>query len=492
MAPEDDAPDHRQKLGALLRSVVKVMAVSDPPDYDQPWQTSGASPSVGSGVVVATARGPRILTNAHCVENAVFVEVRRYGLSRKHVAQVEAAGHACDLALLAVEDESFFSGVTPAEVGGLPHLGDAVSVCGYPVGGERLSITQGIVSRIDLVEYEQSHRQLLALQIDAAINSGNSGGPVYRGDELVGIAFQTLDEAENVGYVVAAPVVSHFLEDVARGATPVFPSLGALTQPLESRTHRAALGLVPDSERGVLVRRVAYGGSAWGVLAEGDVLLEVDGVPILPDGTVALRDGELVDFSYVFSRRHVGEACSLTIVRERVEHVVSLPLRPPADLVAEERYDVRPTYYVYAGLLFVPLTKNYLTTYSDPWWQNAPRDLMTLHERGVPTEDRREPVVLQKVLADRVNQGYHHLESILVRAVDGTKIRDLSHLVELVETAPGPYVEVEAADGTRIAIDRALADARGGAVLARYGVTSDRSPDLRAAPVSEAPAQAAS
>jgi hypothetical protein len=227
-----------------------------------------------------------------------------------------------------------------------------------------------------------------------------------------------------------------------------------------------------------LVRRVAYGGSAWGSLHEGDVLLEVDGVPILPDGTVALRDGELIDFSYVFSRRHVGDTCQLRIVRDGEERELAIDLAPPADLVAEEQYDVRPTYFVYAGLLFVPLTTNYLKTYADPWWQNAPRDLMALHEQGMRTESFREPVVLQKVLADKVNQGYHHLESVLVRAVDGVAVRDLADLVARIDGAVGPFVEIEAMDGTRIAVDRALAEARGPAVLERYGVSADRSDDL--------------
>ncbi|RLB45888.1 MAG: serine protease, partial [Deltaproteobacteria bacterium] len=194
--------------------MVKVLVVSDPPDYDQPWQTQGAESSTGSGVIVETARGLRILTNAHCVQDHVYVEVRRYGRSKKHVATVEAIGHECDLALLSVDDDVFFQGVTPMAVGPVPELGDTVSVCGFPVGGERVSITRGIVSRIDLVRYEQSQRMLLALQIDAAINSGNSGGPVVRGNQLVGIAFQALEDAEQVGYVIAGPVVTHFLEDV--------------------------------------------------------------------------------------------------------------------------------------------------------------------------------------------------------------------------------------------------------------------------------------
>ena len=144
------------------------------------------------GCVVQTPRGLRILTNAHCVENHVFIEVRRYGHSRRSTAEVEAIGHECDLALLMVPDPDFFEGTQPIPIGDLPRLSDQVSVCGYPIGGDRLSITQGIVSRIELIRYAQSQRRLLGVQIDAAINSGNSGGPVIKDGALVGVAFQTL------------------------------------------------------------------------------------------------------------------------------------------------------------------------------------------------------------------------------------------------------------------------------------------------------------
>src|SRR5262245_22396228 len=141
----------RREFGGLLRSVVKVMSGSDPPDYEQPWQSQGPSNCFGSGAIIETTRGLRVLTNAHCVADHVFIEVRRYGKSQKFVAEVEALGHECDLALLRIDDESFFQGVQAIPIGELPDLSDRVSVCGYPIGGERLSITEGIVSRIDLV-----------------------------------------------------------------------------------------------------------------------------------------------------------------------------------------------------------------------------------------------------------------------------------------------------------------------------------------------------
>jgi S1-C subfamily serine protease len=467
----------RRELGHLLRSVVKVLCVSDAPDYEQPWQTHGPTSSFGSGAIIETRGGLRVLTNAHCVANHVFVEVRRYGNAQKYVAEVEAIGHACDLALLTVPDEEFFHGVSPIPIGRLPRLSDRVSVCGYPIGGERLSITEGIVSRIELVAYAQSNRNLLAVQIDAAINAGNSGGPVVRHGRLVGVAFQALDEAEQIGYMIAPSVVEHFLEDVVDGRVDGFPSLGIAVQPLESRAHRRSLRL-PAGNGGVLVTRVDHGGSAAGVLRPGDVLLAVDGVHVASDGTVVLRDGELIEHASVVASRHVGDRMPVTVSRagQKLDFVVEL--RAPQGLVSEERHDVRPSYFVLGGLLFVPLTRDYLKTWGESWWQHAPRELVALYEQGVRTSERQEPVVLQKVLADRVNQGYHDFESQLVESVDGAPVRSLAHLGQLVESGVGPFITIGLADGRSVVIDRAEASERHEAILRRFGVPRDRSGDL--------------
>ena len=115
------------------------------------------------------------MTNAHAVEYGTIVQVRKRGGEAKYEVAVEAVGNECDLALLrVVEDEDeFFDGLVGLEFGDLPELQDEVDVLGYPVGGESMSVTSGVVSRVEMQEYSQAGFSLLALQIDAAINPGN-------------------------------------------------------------------------------------------------------------------------------------------------------------------------------------------------------------------------------------------------------------------------------------------------------------------------------
>ncbi len=482
--PSRGASDGADRAGVTLRSVVRVLTVSDDPDYEQPWQTRGPALASGSGAIVQTKRGLRILTNAHVVQNQVFVEVRRHGQSKKYAAYVEGVGHECDLAILSVEDASFYRGARPIPIDTrIPPLSSLVNVLGYPIGGERLSVTQGVLSRIEMTPYAQSQRRLLAAQIDAAVNSGNSGGPVLRNGKLVGIAFQGLEEGENIGYMIAAPVVRHFLKDLDAGTVNGFPDLGAFTQNLEATAHRGALGLPASRTGGVLVVDVGYEGSSWNKLERGDVLLELDGVEIAADGTVPFEHGSRIDFSYVVSERHVGETIQAKVWRNRRVRTVSLLLEPPRYLVPEDRYDVRPTYYLFGGLLFVPLTRDYLRTWGGHWWAHAPHGLMERYEHGCRRRERREIVVLQKVLADEVNMGLHEVESLEIVRVQGEPVRDLRHLINVVESTEDDYVFFEGVDRSQLALDRAAALARREFILERFGVPHDRSPDLRLRPV---------
>lgn len=464
----------------LIQSVVKVLTVSDAPDYEQPWQMHGPTSSSGSGAIIETERGLRVLTNAHVVQNQVFVELRRFGASHKFVAEVEGVCHECDLALLRVRKEEFFAGAKPIEFGTLPELGDHVTVCGYPIGGDRLSLTQGVVSRIEVSPYAHSQRPLLAVQIDAAVNSGNSGGPVFQGDRLIGVAFQSLDETQNIAYAIALPVVEHFLADLSAKRPAVFPSLGVIWQRLESASHRRSLGLKAEGG-GVHVVRVAFESSAWGILEEGDVLLAIDGEEVGPDGTLTLRKGELVDHSFRVALRHLGERLRLRVMRKKALLELDVTLEGPALLVPEDRYDVRPTYFVFGGFLFAPLSRDYLKSWGSEWWKAAPNELMTVYETSIRTRERQEVVILQKVLADKVNQGYHEYENHVVARIDGVRVASLRHLVELVETGDEPFLTVELNDGQRLVLDREKARERTPEILERFNVRYDRSLDLRKA-----------
>jgi S1-C subfamily serine protease len=171
--------------GPVQKSLVRITATSVEPDYKAPWNSGGIERGVGAGFVIS---GNRILTNAHVVSNSRYLTVERDGDPNKYPATVQFVANDCDLALITVSAPDFFKNMIPLRFGGIPELESTVSAYGYPIGGERMSVTTGIVSRVDFQLYTHSSiDQHLTIQISAQINPGNSGGPVMQNAKVVGV-----------------------------------------------------------------------------------------------------------------------------------------------------------------------------------------------------------------------------------------------------------------------------------------------------------------
>jgi len=165
----DTEADDIEDNNSILNSVVRIYCTHSEPNFGMPWQRLRQESSTSSGFIT---RDHKILTNAHAVEYGSIVQVKKRQSEKKYLAPVVAVGHECDLAVLTVSDDDFWTDTTPLKFGQLPDLLEDVSVVGFPVGGDSISISSGVVSRIEMQEYAQASAELLAIQIDAAINPG--------------------------------------------------------------------------------------------------------------------------------------------------------------------------------------------------------------------------------------------------------------------------------------------------------------------------------
>lgn len=455
-------------------AVAKIFSVIRTPSYFQPWQYDSSINVSGSGVIIS---GNRILTNAHVVADSVFIEVKKAGDPRKYTAFVEAVGHQCDLAVLKVRDARFFDGVTPLKFGGLPHPMDRITAHGYPEGGDDISVTQGVVSRIEQVRYAHSGFDLLGVQVDAAINPGNSGGPAVKGDKLIGIAMQTLSTAQNISYVIPTPIIEHFLKDVKDGVYDGFPEDGIIAQAMENESLRKYYGLSPNHS-GILVIDVAYGGSAWGIIKPDDVITSIDGVPVGNDGAAPLNKSLRAQCDHLVQKRFLGDTIKYGVIRDTKPMTLSIRLKKPAQLVPYEQSGGQPSYYIYGGLVFMPLTVNYLMTWGDQWWKDAPVDLLHAQLKEHPSEKRSEMVILRKVLAHELNAGYHEYQDRIVRKVNGATIFNMMDLVTKLKSHNGAFTIVELEDGGRIALDTAAVGKTKAELLKLYGIQNEASHNL--------------
>ncbi len=461
-------------------AVVKIFTTAQKPDFYQPWQMNPLESFTGSGAVI---EGGRILTNAHVVSGAVHVQVRRSGGDRKYDAVVEFVGHDCDLATIKVTDPAFLKGITPLRLGELPRQRDKVSIFGYPTGGDDLSITEGSVSRIEVVSYAHSGWKLLALQTDAAINPGNSGGPMVKGGKIVGISMQSFSGSgvENTGYAVPAPIIRRFLADLADGRYDEAPTTGFATQQLENPRMREYYGMTAE-QTGVVINEIYYESTGWGSLKLGDVLLSIGGVRIANDGTYLFDKGKRLSLMHLITLHQVGDVVPFEVLRD------SRTLRVPVTMKARDLelvrslYDAKPSYFIYGGLVFTAMTKNLLETFNQNDLSSGWR---YLQDFGRPSLSRPEVVLLSFVLPHEVNEGYQDLRGAMVDSVNGRPLSSLKDLVEAFRhPVDGSQIVVfdPVTDGGRFILDAAKAAAAGPEILAKHGIPGDRSEDLRAVP----------
>ncbi|MHC4224825.1 MAG: S1C family serine protease, partial [Planctomycetota bacterium] len=419
-------------------SIVKIYTTYQQPSYSPPWQMERQQSRTGSGCIIS---GGRILTNAHVVSDRTFISVRRAGKADKYVARVESVSHELDLAILKVDKEEFYEGTTPLELGELPDVGDSVVVYGFPKGGTRLTITEGVVSRIDRRTYTHSYYTNLVCQIDAAINSGASGGPVISDGKIVGVAFQ-VTSGESIGYMVPAPVVQHYFKDLEDGTHSGVPELYIFWQKMESPQLRAYLGMTSE-QSGILVTQAAPRFLSKKRFQLRDIILSVDGHDVANDGTIEFRPEERISMFHAVDRKQVGETITLEILRKGKVQTLSFPLDVAktkyGHVVPRMRYETRPTYYVVGGLVFTPLTTDYLLEWND--WNDVPSRLRRYYyQMTTPRTARRSQViVLSEILPDQLNVGYTYYEDYVIAKVNGASIHSMRDLITAFERNQGEY-----------------------------------------------------
>jgi S1-C subfamily serine protease len=460
-------------------AIVKVYAVSDPPDYLNPWNMMGPSSVTGSGAVI---EGNRILTNAHVVSDLTFIQVRRYGDTQRYPARLLAISHQCDLALITVDDPSFFQGIDPLPTGDLPATNQEVLVYGFPMGGDTLSITKGVVSRIEHQPYVHSSITLLAGQIDAAINPGNSGGPVIVDGKIVGVVMQGIPSSQNIGYMVPAPIIKHFFEDLSDEQLDGFPNLGVYMQYMENPDIREKYTM-PVNITGVLVNQVIPGSSADGIIQPGDVILSIDDSPIANDGTVEFRAKERTNLAYIVQKHQIGDDLNLKILRNGKVQNLSVNLSSSYEknwLIPYEQYETLPTYYIYGGLVFSPLSINLFNIWGSSWFNNAPKELVALLANNIPTVEGEQVIILLRVLPASVNDGYQNYAPWIVKKVNGKVVLNMKELVQAIESnESNSFIILENNSNQQIVLNREKVKQANPQILATYKIREDRSLDLQ-------------
>ncbi len=429
----------------LRKALFKVRSTSQSVDYSQPW--IHRSPRDGSGTGFYIGKN-RIMTNAHVVSRGKFITVQKDGDEALWEAQVAFIAHDSDLAILTLPQGPDLKHLKPLEMGSVPKLESPVVTVGYPTGGDQISITKGVVSRIDFRRYVHSayHSHLL-IQVDSAINPGNSGGPVMQNGKVIGVAFQSQRRAQSMGYIIPVPIISRFLKDIEDGTYDGVADSGLiLSHDFLNNKALQEFYQIDPSQGGIPLSHVSPWSSNGTNLKKNDLLLKIDDYPIGIDGKINLF-GERIDFRAYYDLKLIRDAVSFEILRGHKKQTVSFKIQAPgSNPFPGLDFSDQPRFYTIGGLVFTPLSLNFLQSLKRRDYKQFSIIHKFLYEYDYfdrPDAKVQEYIVLSKRLPDKINTFHDQFVNQIVKKVGENHIHSFQDFVKNLERTKQNSIFIE-------------------------------------------------
>jgi S1-C subfamily serine protease len=459
-------------------SVVKLEVTKRDPDYFKPWTKAAPEKVSGSGVVID---GKRILTNAHVVMHAsqVFVQMRRGG--DQLAAKVKAIGPGIDLAIVELNDPEQLKDVPALELADeLPDLKSHVSVYGYPAGGDDLSITDGIVSRIEFAQYNFAAGGS-RIQVDAALNPGNSGGPAVNEGKIVGLVFSKINEAENIGYLIPTDEIRAFMDNIKDGHYDGNMLLLDEYQTAENEALRKYLKLPADAT-GVIITK-PYSDDKDYPLKKWDVVTHVGPHAIDNQGYADVREGLRLRFLYFVARLAKDGKINLKIRRDGEEKEVSVPVASRRDLVMPTLQDGYPEYFIFGPVVFEAASQEYVRALGG----NGIGALLALQSPllsrlyAKPDEPGEQIVVIATRMFPHPSiKGYDNRPLAVIDEVNDKPVKNLKALAEMLHDSKDEFLRFDMADRSEsLVFKRSEMQAATEEILTNEGIRYQASDSLR-------------
>jgi S1-C subfamily serine protease len=471
---EDDATEAK-----IRDSVVKISATMRLPDVTKPWTKHSPGEASGTGVVI---EGKRILTNAHVVSYASQLFVESNQSSEKLPARVVAVSPGIDLAVLRLEDESFFDKRVPMpRTTALPEVKETVLAYGYPQGGSTLSITKGIVSRIEFTGYNDDVSGV-RVQVDAAINPGNSGGPALIDGKMIGVVFSKVAQADNIGYIIPSEEVDLFLKDVADGTYDGKPAMHEPLQTLENDALRTFLRV--DRKTQGMVVHAPNPADPKDPLRTFDLITKIGDTEIDNTGMVKINDRLRLRFQYLIQKVAKDNKVPLTVIRQGKTMTIDLPVKSHYPMLIEPLRGKYPSYFVYGPLVFSPVTGDLANLFGRASSMLAIIGSPLVTRRGdYPKFEGEELVIIPSAMfPHRIAKGYDNPMYKVVKEINGIRVKNIRHLVELLRDSKEKYTTISFDDraSETIVFDHQEALKATEEILSDNGIRQQASDDLAA------------
>jgi len=414
---------------------VRIQVTYQENNYSSPWKQKKAGSRSGYGCVLSSKR---ILTTADIVKDSTMIKLEKPGGKKFYPGRIEVIDYDVDLAVVSVEDESFFDGLTSVEIDQRIRIDQPVKFM-VMENSNKIRGIPGEIVKISVENYFLGPDKYLTY--GAAVNFEDRGGgwsePVFSGDKLIGLTM-LYSGKKQYATIIPASIINRFLAADRPGGYIGFPHHGFIGAGVRDPVFREYLQLPPDGG-GLYISSIYPGGSADGVLQEGDVLFSVDGFPIDVDGYYTDPDWGSIEYRDLFTRFHSpGEEIEVEIFRggKQLKKKIKLARLDRSNYLIPPYSSGEPLeYLIVGGLIFQELTADYLKDWGEKWQTKANKKYLyyyTYHSRR-PEPGRNRIIILNKILPDRINLGYQGMSDLVLAEVNGLPISKIGDVKEALK-----------------------------------------------------------
>ncbi len=451
-------------------SVVDIEVTGKAYDYIQPW-----AKSTRTARKIGTVVGPReILTTALALNDHILIRLQKGGRGRWFNGEVKWLDYHANLALITSDSDSFWDGLKPVELAGDDFNQEGLQIARWRGGKMETRKAEFYEWRDRLTQ--MSFVSCLHLGANTEADGLGAAEPMLDGEKLVGLV---TGKGGDTASVLPYPFIRPVLDAVHAGGSPKLGIFDFTWQPTRNPDTLEYLGLKGEP-RGVTVIKVPKKKNRKSVLKVRDLILEVDGHTIDNEGEYKdPKYGHLtIENLTTAGGRRAGDKVKIKILRKGKEMEVTYTM-PAADyeldLVPDHVFDQEPEYLMTGGLVFQPLTEDFLRRWGSSWATRAPFRLRYFRSQE-STEKTPSLVVLTIVIPDPINLGYEQIRFQVVDKVNDKPIHTLKDLTEAFAAPKDGFHVVEFMNGSmaqRLVLDAATLDDSTQRVLSRYGIPKD-------------------
>lgn len=454
----------------MQKQIVKIEVVQKVYDAQQPWRIN-TKETTRSGLVISDQQ---ILTTAEFMSDATVIRLQKEGKGTKYQGKIEWISYPLNIALLKVEEPEFWKGLKEA----------SLSVKSPDVGPARvwrwdngiLESWHAEVNQIQVLFSELSQVSHVTANAFSEIRSAGWSEMVTQGDQVIGIATSASD---NKLSVIPSRLLLDLLEHQKNNPKFEIGYFPFFWQTTENPQNAKRLGY-PGTPQGVFITQIDPTAPEAKVLKVDDLILEINGKSIDSNGDYEdAVFGSLNLENLAVQEGMAGTPIHFKIWRQGAEKNVQMNL--PAyqyerAKVPEHRFDEEPEYLIMGGLVFMPLTQEYLRAFGDDWRNRSPFRLY-FHTLEPAREESEKIVILSSVLADPYNLGYSDYRFMTVESVNGQKIQNLHQMEKALQENKSEFHKILFLQGRgprQMILDTQSLDEANARILKKFSIPKDR------------------